>query len=177
MKKIYSIITGQLCEGTMSELEATDDWKTINQANDAIALMKHLKEICYTDSVSKTNPHVDFGRKLRKHAREDTLSSVSPKILKNYGDVTLSIDVTSVNGVRFFRSISRHLNFRTIKFIPDSKKKTLLNCIKTIAAVYAKRGFVKSPSRRQADHSRGRRGSSQLLLFQQLLTCSKISRM
>jgi len=45
MKKIYSIITGQLCEGTMSELEATDDWKTINQANDAIALMKHLKEI------------------------------------------------------------------------------------------------------------------------------------
>merc|ERR1712216_648172 len=55
--------------------------------------------------------------------------------------VTLSIDVTSVNGVRFFRSISRHLNFRTIKFIPDSKKKTLLNCIKTIAAVYAKRGF------------------------------------
>ena len=66
LKKIYSIITGQLCEGTMSELEATDDWKTINQANDAIALMKHLKEICYTDSVSKTNPHVDFCRKMRK---------------------------------------------------------------------------------------------------------------
>ena len=66
LKKIYSIITGQLCEGTMSELKATDDWKTIAQANDALALMKHLKEICYTDSASKTNPHVDFCRKMRK---------------------------------------------------------------------------------------------------------------
>ena len=102
------------------------------------------RDVLVAEDIYGINPNLVKGKSVRKqpkHAREDTLSSLSPKILKNYGDVTLSIDVTSVNGVRFFRSISRHLNFRTIKFIPDSKKKTLLNCIKTIAAVYAKRGF------------------------------------
>ena len=107
MKKIYSIITGQLCEGTMSELEATDDWKTINQANDAIALMKHLKEICYTDNANKTNPHVGFCLKMRK-------------LLNNRQDNNISLVNSFVNRIRKVELTSTYR-------IPQSRVSILLH--------------------------------------------------
>lgn len=102
------------------------------------------RDVLVANDIYGTDPNIIKGKSVRqqpKHAREDIISAVSPKILQTYGDVCISVDITSVNGVRFFRSISRHIHFRTCKAIPDSKKKTLLNCITTIAAVYAKRGF------------------------------------
>ena len=91
-------------------------------------------------------PSIDMikGKAVRQqpgHVREDTFP-VPPYILRTYGTVTISIDIFHVNGIKFFRSISRHLHFRLTTSIRDSKKGTLMDCITKVVAMYATRGFT-----------------------------------
>jgi hypothetical protein len=90
-------------------------------------------------------PNIDMikGKTVRQqpgHVRED-ISPVPAYILKSYGNVIISIDIFHVNGIKFFRSISRHIHFRLTTSIRDAKKATLMNCITKVSALYATRGF------------------------------------
>ena len=75
------------------------------------------------------------------HVREDILP-VPDSVLKNYREITLSVDVFHVNGVRFLVTISRHLSFRTVRALNNMRKSTLLNAIKTTIGTYESRGFT-----------------------------------
>ena len=83
------------------------------------------------------------GKTVRKqvpHVRED-IESVSDEILQQYKDVTLECDIFYVNGVRFISTISRHINFRTVRALTNARKETLLNAVKTVLGIYKVRGF------------------------------------
>ena len=41
-----------------------------------------------------------------------------PKIIEEYGDITLSADVMHVNGIPFFVTRSRHIHFGTVDVLP-----------------------------------------------------------
>ena len=89
------------------------------------------------------NPNIVKGKMTRRqpgHVHE-YVSAVPPEILKNYRNVTLGIDVYHVNGVKFLRSISRHLMFRITKPIPNAKEKTLMKNVARMISVYKTRGF------------------------------------
>eukprot|EP00536_Pseudo-nitzschia_multiseries_P006869 jgi/Psemu1/16328/gm1.16328_g len=63
-------------------------------------------------------------------------------ILTRYKAVALSIDIFTVNGIKFFRSDSRHLYFRTVRAIEDSSQSTILQTLAAIIGIYATRGLV-----------------------------------
>ena len=89
------------------------------------------------------NPNIIKGKSTRQqpgHTREDHLA-VPPAILKNYSKVTLVIDVYHINGIKFMRSISRHLMFRITKPIRNAKENTLFDTVKQMVGVYKSRGF------------------------------------
>eukprot|EP00536_Pseudo-nitzschia_multiseries_P002667 jgi/Psemu1/5973/gm1.5973_g len=56
--------------------------------------------------------------------------------------VALSIDIFTVNGIKFFRSVSRHLYFRTVCAIEDASQSTILQTLATIIGLYATLGLV-----------------------------------
>ena len=64
------------------------------------------------------------------------------QVLVRYQNVTLVADVMSVNGIRFFVSMSRHLNFITAQHISNATDDTLHKCVISINNVYKKRGFA-----------------------------------
>ena len=76
-----------------------------------------------------------------RHVREE-LSLVPESVLRNYKEVTLSVDVFHVNGTRFLGTISRHINHRTVQALTNMKKSTLLRSIQSITAKYKARGFT-----------------------------------
>ena len=58
--------------------------------------------------------HILRGKTVRRqpeHVREDTITDVPQHILTNYGDITLSVDIYSVNRISILGTISRHLKF------------------------------------------------------------------
>ena len=101
------------------------------------------RDILIAEDVFGVNTSIIKGKTVRRqpgHVRED-VAVVPPHILKNYGDVTLAIDVYHVNGMKFFRSISRHLMFRMTTAIRNAKDTTLFNCIRAAHGLYKTRGF------------------------------------
>ena len=56
--------------------------------------------------------------------------------------VTLGADIMYVNGIRFFITISRHIQFGTVARIKDAAKETLIDCIQQVQKCYSKRGFT-----------------------------------
>eukprot|EP00536_Pseudo-nitzschia_multiseries_P014537 jgi/Psemu1/39067/gm1.39067_g len=63
-------------------------------------------------------------------------------ILMQYRSVALSIDIFTVNGIKFFRSVSRHLYFWTVRVIENSSQTTILHTLAAIIGLYATRGLV-----------------------------------
>jgi hypothetical protein len=55
--------------------------------------------------------------------------------------VTIAVDIMKVNKIPFMISISRNIKFGTSEMIPIMKTTTMLDCIKNIKAIYARRGF------------------------------------
>ena len=89
------------------------------------------------------NPNIIKGKTTRiqpTHVREDHWP-IPPAILTNYKNVTIAIDIFTINGVRFFRSISRHLMYRITHPIRDAKESTMKRVMKQIINVYTTRGF------------------------------------
>ena len=62
-------------------------------------------------------------------------------IMEKYLNVTLSADIMFVNGVRFFMTIARHIQFATCKMISDARTNTLVTSVRQIQKTYSKRGF------------------------------------
>ena len=65
-----------------------------------------------------------------------------PLIKEKYMKVTLGADIMYVNGIRFFITISRHIQFGTVARIKDAAKETLIDCIQKVQKCYSKRGFT-----------------------------------
>ena len=70
------------------------------------------------------------------------ISNLPQQIVEKYLVVTLSADIMFVNGVRFFMTIARHIQFATCEMISDARTKTLVTSIKQIQRTYSKRGFT-----------------------------------
>jgi hypothetical protein len=101
------------------------------------------RDIIIANDIYGVNPNIIKGKTVRQQpdqVREDIIP-VIPSILRNYGKVTLAIDVYHINGIKFFRSISRHLMFRCTRPIRNARQSTLFECIKAIQGLYATRGF------------------------------------
>ena len=101
------------------------------------------RDVMMAEDIFGVNVNIVKGKSVRRqpvHIREDILP-VPPEILQRYGEVTLSIDVYHINGVRFFRSIARHLMFRITQPIADAKASTLLKQVQRTMSKYASRGF------------------------------------
>ena len=79
----------------------------------------------------------------RKNIPASTLvtTSLPLSILENHANVTLCIDFFFVQGIAFFHSISRKINFRTVSKVENRKKETMLREIKIIRGLYEHRGF------------------------------------
>ena len=80
-------------------------------------------------------------RRTEPHVREGEVQSMPPEIMAKYKNVTLGGDVMFVNKIRFFVTISRHIQFGTVEMISDAKAATLVQCIKSVMQAYSKRGF------------------------------------
>jgi len=59
-----------------------------------------------------------------------------------HNNVTLCIDIFYVNGMPFFHSVSRKLQFRTVEDIPSRAYKHLLLCMQNVQNLYKSRNFV-----------------------------------
>ena len=80
-------------------------------------------------------------RKSSIHARE-ILIKVPYNILASYGNVTLTADVMSVNGLNFFITHSRHLRFTTTELVQTTHNPVILKGILNARNIYKKRGFM-----------------------------------
>ena len=88
--------------------------------------------------IYEKNRAIIQGKTVRKqvpHVREE-INSVPDNILKQYKDVTLSCNIIHINGNRFLVTISRHINFRTVRGLTNMKKGTLLSALKSAMAIY-----------------------------------------
>jgi len=65
-----------------------------------------------------------------------------PQFVREYhNDVTLCADIFFVNGMAFFHTIARNIQFRTVHDIANRKYKTLLGCYQDVANLYESREF------------------------------------
>ena len=80
-------------------------------------------------------------RRPEEHVRIE-IKSLPPDITEKYMNVALSADIMYVNGIRFFVTISRHIQFATAEAIGDADTNTLLASIKKVVKTYRKREFT-----------------------------------
>jgi hypothetical protein len=102
------------------------------------------RDVIMANDIFGPNANIVKGKTVRQqlpHTREDT-SPVPPGIIARYGEVTLGVDIYTVNGIRFFRTVSRHIHFRTSRTITDAKRSTLVECLTAVRGIYASRGFM-----------------------------------
>ena len=62
-------------------------------------------------------------------------------ILERNKNITLSIDIMSVNKIPFVTTISQHVKFTTVEVIQKRTKSQLFECIKNVVVIYTQRGF------------------------------------
>ena len=101
------------------------------------------RDMLMAEDMFGVNTNIVKGKTVRRrpgHVRED-ISNVPPDILKNYREVTLGMDIFHVNGIKFLRTISRHLMFRTSTCIRNANASNIVRCIKSVQAKYKQRGF------------------------------------
>jgi hypothetical protein len=65
-----------------------------------------------------------------------------PPIREHHMDVTLCVDFFFVQGIAFLHTISRNIGFRTVSYIADRNKLTILREMKAILHLYKCRGFT-----------------------------------
>ena len=73
-------------------------------------------DVIMAEDIYDANVSIIKGKTVRRqteHVRED-VNLVPSDVLKKYEDISLSIDIYHINGIKFFRSISRHLMFRSV---------------------------------------------------------------
>jgi hypothetical protein len=63
-------------------------------------------------------------------------------ILEHHMDVTLCVDFFFVQGIAFLHTISRNIDFRTVSYVADRNKPTILREMKAILHLYKWRGFA-----------------------------------
>ena len=63
------------------------------------------------------------------------------EVVAKYKNVALLGDVMFINGLRYFVSKYRHINFSTSEFIANAKIDTLMNSILQVVKLYRGRGF------------------------------------
>jgi len=68
-------------------------------------------------------------------------SNISPDLLLQYKDVTVTVDIMFVNKVAFLMSLSRHIRFVTAKMIKNVKRETRMTALKQIVNTYTKGGL------------------------------------
>ena len=64
-----------------------------------------------------------------------------PKIIEEYGDITLSADVMYVNGIPFFVTRSRHVHFGTVDVLPTLQATDIKTALRRVMNIYARGGF------------------------------------
>ena len=62
-------------------------------------------------------------------------------IAKAHSDITVSVDIFYLNGIRFFHSISHHIKLRTVEAIKNATQKSLVACVRSVITLYRTRGF------------------------------------
>jgi hypothetical protein len=80
--------------------------------------------------VQQPNPHVAMG-----------VNPILQEILTIYRDVMISIDITFVNKVLFFITVSCSIKFGMVEMILNRQVKTVKKCMDKVALLYIKRGF------------------------------------
>eukprot|EP00957_Ditylum_brightwellii_P075838 5764000-Ditylum_brightwellii.AAC.1 len=65
------------------------------------------------------------------HARPITLG-IPPHIIQNHMNVTVVADILTINGMKFFMSMSRGLKFITGEHITNVYKSTLLKAVENV---------------------------------------------
>ena len=64
-----------------------------------------------------------------------------PKIIKEYGDTTLSADIMHVNGIPFVVTRSRHIHFGRVDVLPSLQATDIGTSLRRVMHIYARGGF------------------------------------
>ena len=81
-------------------------------------------------TVWQPNPHVAMG-----------IDSVLPEIIKTHRSIILAMDIMFINKIAFFVTTSRNLKFGTVEALPNRQIPTIIQCLKSVIALYRHRGF------------------------------------
>eukprot|EP00536_Pseudo-nitzschia_multiseries_P017800 jgi/Psemu1/52590/gm1.52590_g len=98
LKKICSVMYEQLSLGITKKLKAKEDWKTVEDTPDALQLLTHLKEICYSlFEASRLRPGLDALLKVKRFVEAYQDSSKDPTKYVEKGQ--MQFDVMKAAGV------------------------------------------------------------------------------
>jgi len=92
---------------------------------------------------SRTEPMLK-GKTTRKNpspVQDANLIPLPESVLAWHSNVTIFIDIFFVQGLPFFHSISKSLNFRTVESMVSTASPKLLECLQNIINIYNARGF------------------------------------
>ena len=67
-------------------------------------------------------------QKSGEHVRLD-IEIIPDRVLDRYKNVTLADDIIFVNNIRFFITISRHMQFGAAEIITDEKTRTMIQSV------------------------------------------------
>ena len=81
-------------------------------------------------TVWRPNPHVAMG-----------IDGVPPEIIKVHRSLILAMDIMFINKIAFFVTTSRNLKFGTVEALPNRQIPTIIQCLKSVIALYRHRGF------------------------------------
>ena len=103
----------------------------------------HHRDAIIAKDIYAPDVHGLKGRTTRKAnvPSDERLSPVPKHIMKNYKNTTLGADVFYVNGIPFFLTKSKHLQFYTVQALKYLKSETYLQAILKVKNVYTTRGF------------------------------------
>ena len=63
-------------------------------------------------------------------------------IAQLHRNVTVSVDIFYINGIRFFHSISHNIQLRTVEVLTSATEENLIKCVKRVINLYQSRGFT-----------------------------------
>ena len=69
------------------------------------------------------------------------ITKIPKKILKEYKNITLCIDVMFISGIKLLLTVSRNIDFVTAQYVPNKKYSGYIKPIEMVCNMYAKRGF------------------------------------
>ena len=103
----------------------------------------HHRDAVIAEDIYGPDIHGLKGRTTRKAnaPSDERLSPVPKHIISNYKNVTLGADVFYVNGIPFFLTKSKHIQFYTVQALENLKSETYLQAILKVKDVYTTRGF------------------------------------